>query len=120
MAESKAPAKATMAPAARNPEGEGANPTPDVTMDEASRSVQGLTVPELQALRRRVDAQLARLSAQPAEPSFGISEGTRQELANREALRDSDPEAAAAQVVTSPFTGAPVDGDGSPRERSGK
>lgn len=106
-----APVKATMAPAARDPEGVRPAAGPDL---------EGMSLDELQALKRRVDAALAGAGRKPAEPSFGMSEGTRQELLQREALRDSDPVAADAQVVSSPFTGAPVDGDGSPRERSAK
>lgn len=106
-----APAAApkTMAPAARAPEGED--------IDRGSwlnRSLRAVSTTDLQMLRTRIDAELRRPERVVGEPSFGISEGTRVELEQREHLRQTNPDAAAKTVVASPFTGAELDADGEP------
>jgi len=107
--------KATMAPAARDPEGASSSPGAAESgvrrnteiPDEMHRSLQAVSRDELLAMRARIDAELGRIGsgARSAEPSFGISEGTRQELEQREALPERE-----RGVVTSPFTGRPIEG----------
>lgn len=96
--------RATMAPAARSAEG-----ADDDRGSWLNRSLQGVSVDDLQTLRNRIDKELRRKAAEPSEPSFGISEGTRDELEQRD--RAADP---SSVVVSSPFTGRPLDKDGEP------
>jgi hypothetical protein len=71
-----------------------------------------VSVDDLQTLRSRIDYELRRKESRPDEPSFGMSEGTRAELENREEVRKRNPEAADRMVVASPFTGAELDENG--------
>lgn len=102
----------TMAPAGRAPDGAEGE-----AVDRGSwlnRSLRSVSTDDLQTLRGRIDAELRRPERVVGEPSFGISEGTRVELEQREELRKRNPEAAARQVVQSPFSGAELDADGEP------
>jgi hypothetical protein len=103
------PTKATMAPAARDPEGAGkpdAAPAPTkdtrepAVPDWMNASLQGVSRDELMGMRRRIDNELGRIEsgARGEEPSFGISEGTREELER-------------TGRATSPFTGRQLEGE---------
>lgn len=104
------PAKKTMAPAARSPEG-----ADDDRGSWLNRSLQGVGADDLQTLRNRIDRELRRRAAEPDEPSFGVSAGTAAELDERERriAAGEDPDKI---VVTSPFTGRKLDENGNPIE----
>lgn len=92
----KAAQRKAMAPAGRTAEG-----ADDDRGSWLNRSLQGVSVDDLQTLRRRIDAELRRKAATPEEPSFGLSEGTRVELEQN-------------GTATSPFTGRTLGKDGEP------
>jgi len=116
------PAKATMAPAARDPEGAGRAPAGGalerakadkerllrelgeaLTVDERDGETEiERTRREVATLEAAVAATRNRPGRKPEAPSFGLSEGERQDLE-------------ANGVTTSPFTGERVEGDGAPR-----
>jgi hypothetical protein len=112
---SKGPTKQTMAPAAQDPDGAGrpaAKRSGDgTTQDEFEASVERLSDEEFANLEAAIQAARSKRAGRPSEPSFGMSEGTRNDLvqmANRPE-RERGP-------VTSPFTGAVVEGDRAPAD----
>lgn len=90
----KAPAKsttrATMAPAARNPEGEGV--MLDARGGPFSDALVGISDEELDDVAAAVRAEQSARGRRPREPKFGLTEGEREELER-------------TGTTTSPFTG---------------
>ncbi len=96
-APTKAAPRKAMAPTARRPEGD------DATMqNNMAVSLEPLDDRELDALEGALRAERARRVRHPRPPSFGMSEGERQELEQR-------------GTATSPWTGEKITGDGAPR-----
>lgn len=97
-----APAKAaprkTMAPAARNPAGADDG----TSREEFEASLERLSDREFDRLEEAVRAARRSRRRNPEPPSFGMSEGERQELEQR-------------GEATSPWTGEQITGDGAPR-----
>lgn len=98
-APAKATARRTMAPAARRPGG-----SDETTVDEFAASLERLNERELEALERALRDVRTRRVRHPQPPSFGLSEGERQELEQHGS-------------TTSPWTGQKIEGDGSSNER---
>jgi hypothetical protein len=98
----RAPVKATMAPAARDPEGAG-----KPVNERASRvdSLMGMSDREFEQLASDVSEARRRRATRPLAPSFGMSEGERTELEQH-------------GETTSPWTGERIEGDGSPRTKA--
>lgn len=98
-APAKAAARKTMAPAARRPGG-----ADETSVDEYAASLERLSEKELDNLERALRDARTRRVRHPQQPSFGLSEGERQELEQNGS-------------TTSPWTGRRIEGDGSSNER---
>lgn len=93
-----APARKTMAPAARRPAG-------DDERASTAASLKRLDDREFDELEQAVREERSRRGRQGlSEPSFGLSEGERQELEM-------------TGKTTSPWTGRVIEGDGQSTER---